>query len=320
MTDKKTTDAKIIDNDISHDNTPNDNATDSNVTDKHKQRMQKIKEKVDSRIDSATDERGLLIVITGNGKGKSTSGFGTVARAVGHGLNAAVAQFIKGTWACGERQLLENAGVNFSVMATGFTWNTQDKEKDIAAAQHVWIKCKALLSDTNLDLVLLDEIGRGTSTYDGLSLAWACAEMLALKTKAFTLFATHYFELTMLADQIESLANVHLDAMEHDDNIVFMHAVQEGAASKSFGLQVAQLAGVPKMVIKRAKQRLSELELQQAPTILTSTPMESNAFEQPSLALEEHPALTTLIDTDIDDLSPRQALDLLYVLKGKCNL
>jgi len=173
---------------------------------------------------------------------------------------------------------------------------------------------------TDKSLVLLDEIGRGTSTYDGLSLAWACAEMLALKTKAFTLFATHYFELTMLADQIESLANVHLDAMEHDDNIVFMHAVQEGAASKSFGLQVAQLAGVPKMVIKRAKQRLSELELQQAPTILTSTPMESNAFEQPSLALEEHPALTTLIDTDIDDLSPRQALDLLYVLKGKCNL
>ena len=173
---------------------------------------------------------------------------------------------------------------------------------------------------TDKSLVLLDEIGRGTSTYDGLSLAWACAEMLALKTKAFTLFATHYFELTMLADQIESLANVHLDAMEHDDNIVFMHSVQEGAASKSFGLQVAQLAGVPKMVIKRAKQRLSELELQQAPTILTSTPMESNAFEQPSLALEEHPALTTLIDTDIDDLSPRQALDLLYVLKGKCNL
>jgi cob(I)alamin adenosyltransferase len=132
--------------------------TDSNLTDKHKQRMQKLKEKVDSRIDSATDERGLLIVITGNGKGKSTSGFGTVARAVGHGLNAAVAQFIKGTWACGERQLLENAGVKFSVMGTGFTWNTQDKEKDIAAAKQVWQKCKVLLNDPNLDLVLLDEM------------------------------------------------------------------------------------------------------------------------------------------------------------------
>ncbi|NQY49630.1 MAG: cob(I)yrinic acid a,c-diamide adenosyltransferase, partial [Colwellia sp.] len=131
--------------------------TDSKTTDKHKQRMQKLKDKVDSRIDSATDERGILIVITGNGKGKSTSGFGTVARAVGHGLNAAVAQFIKGTWACGERKLLENAGVKFSVMGTGFTWNTQDKEKDIAAAKQVWIKCKELLSDNNLDLVLLDE-------------------------------------------------------------------------------------------------------------------------------------------------------------------
>ena len=132
--------------------------TDTKTTDKHKQRMQKLKDKVDSRIDSATDERGILIVITGNGKGKSTSGFGTVARAVGHGLNAAVAQFIKGTWACGERQLLENAGVKFSVMGTGFTWNTQDKEKDIAAAKQVWIKCKELLSDNNLDLVLLDEM------------------------------------------------------------------------------------------------------------------------------------------------------------------
>ncbi len=132
--------------------------TDSKMSDKHKQRMQKLKDKVDSRIDNATEERGLLIVITGNGKGKSTSGFGTVARAVGHGLNAAVAQFIKGTWACGERQLLENAGVKFSVMGTGFTWNTQDKEKDITAAKQVWLKCKKLLSDTNLDLVLLDEM------------------------------------------------------------------------------------------------------------------------------------------------------------------
>lgn len=132
--------------------------TDTDLANKHKARMQKLKAKVDSRIDDATDEKGLLIVITGNGKGKSTSGFGTVARAVGHGLNAAVAQFIKGTWACGERQLLENAGVKFSVMGTGFTWNTQDKEKDIAAAKAVWIKCKTLLKDTNIDLVLLDEM------------------------------------------------------------------------------------------------------------------------------------------------------------------
>ncbi len=124
----------------------------------HKNRMQGIKEKVDQRIDDAQEERGLIIVITGNGKGKSTSGFGTVARAVGHGLNAAVVQFIKGTWACGERNLLENAGVNFDVMATGFTWNTQDKAQDIAAAQTVWKRSKALLSDDNIDVVLLDEL------------------------------------------------------------------------------------------------------------------------------------------------------------------
>ncbi len=138
-------------------NTEKEN-TEQKSTDKHKERMQKLKGKVDERIENATEERGLLIVITGNGKGKSTSGFGTVARAVGHGLNAAVAQYIKGTWACGERALLENAGVSFDVMATGFTWNTQDKEADIIAAQKVWQKSKDLLSNNNIDVVLLDEI------------------------------------------------------------------------------------------------------------------------------------------------------------------
>jgi DNA mismatch repair protein MutS len=167
---------------------------------------------------------------------------------------------------------------------------------------------------TEKSLVLLDEIGRGTSTYDGLSLAWACAEMLALKTKAFTLFATHYFELTMLAQEISTLANVHLDAMEHDDNIIFMHAVQEGAASKSFGLQVAQLAGVPKTVITRAKQRLLELENQQPPSIL---PAQSDDFQQLTLVSNEHPAIEELQNIDVNELSPRQALDLLFELKAK---
>ncbi|MCW8863754.1 MAG: DNA mismatch repair protein MutS [Colwellia sp.] len=165
---------------------------------------------------------------------------------------------------------------------------------------------------TDRSLVLLDEIGRGTSTYDGLSLAWACAEMLALNTQAFTLFATHYFELTLLAEQIETLANVHLDAMEHDDSIIFMHAVQEGAASKSFGLQVAQLAGVPKTVINRAKQRLQELENQQAPSVL---PAQADSFQQLSLVADDHPALDALRATEVNDLTPRQALDLLYKLK-----
>ncbi|GHE87378.1 DNA mismatch repair protein MutS [Thalassotalea profundi] len=167
---------------------------------------------------------------------------------------------------------------------------------------------------TEKSLVLLDEIGRGTSTFDGLSLAWACAEMLALKTKAFTLFASHYFELTLLAEQISTLANVHLDAVEHDEKIIFMHAVQEGAASKSFGLQVAQLAGVPKTVIQRAKQRLSELESQQSASNVSLQPQ---TFEQLSLVDESHPIVEELKALDVDDISPKQALDLLFKLKNK---
>ena len=125
---------------------------------RHQARMQKVKDKVDTRIDAAQEERGIFIVITGNGKGKSTSGFGTVTRAVGHGLKAGVAQFIKGTWDCGERNLLEQHGVEFHVMATGFTWNTQDKSKDTEAAQIVWQQAKRMLADDTVDVVLLDEL------------------------------------------------------------------------------------------------------------------------------------------------------------------
>ena len=167
---------------------------------------------------------------------------------------------------------------------------------------------------TEKSLVLLYEIGRGTSTYDGLSLAWACAEMLAIKTKAFTLFASHYFELTLLAEQIPSLVNVHLDAVEHGESIVFMHTVQEGAASKSFGLQVAQLAGVPKPVILRAKQRLAELEKQQAPSVIN---IEQQPFEQLSFVENTHPVLESLSAIDVNDLTPKQALDLLFEFKSK---
>ncbi|MEW6996468.1 cob(I)yrinic acid a,c-diamide adenosyltransferase [Colwelliaceae bacterium BS250] len=125
---------------------------------RHKERQQRLKDKVDQRIANATSEKGLVIVITGNGKGKSTSGFGTVARAVGHGLTAHVVQFIKGSWACGERNLLETHGVNFYVMATGFTWDTQDKESDTLAAQAAWADAQKLLRDVNTDVVLLDEL------------------------------------------------------------------------------------------------------------------------------------------------------------------
>ncbi len=125
---------------------------------RHQARQQRLKEQVDARIAAAQEERGLLIVITGDGKGKSTSGFGTVCRAVGHGLKAAVIQFIKGNWACGERTLLDSAGVNFDVMATGFTWETQDRSADMQAAQAVWQQAKLRLQDPSLDLVLLDEL------------------------------------------------------------------------------------------------------------------------------------------------------------------
>ncbi len=125
---------------------------------KHKLKAQKQKAKVDASVAKAQIERGIMIVITGNGKGKSTSGFGTVARCVGHGYKAAVVQFIKGKWDCGERDLLEAQGVPFAVMGTGFTWNTQDRESDIAAAVKVWQQAKAYLSDPQYHLVLLDEL------------------------------------------------------------------------------------------------------------------------------------------------------------------
>lgn len=125
---------------------------------RHQARQQRLKEKVDARIAAAQDERGLMIVITGDGKGKSTSGFGTVTRAVGHGLKAGVVQFIKGTWECGERVLLEKAGVEFHIMATGFTWETQSREKDQQAAQLVWQEAKRMLASDEYDVVLLDEL------------------------------------------------------------------------------------------------------------------------------------------------------------------
>ncbi len=125
---------------------------------RHKKKAQKQKEKVDASIAKATIERGIVIVITGNGKGKSTSGFGTVTRCVGHGYKAAVVQFIKGKWDCGERDLLEGHGVPFAVMGTGFTWNTQDRAGDIAAAEAVWQEAKKFLADPQYHLVLLDEL------------------------------------------------------------------------------------------------------------------------------------------------------------------
>lgn len=132
--------------------------SEDNKESRHKERQQKIKQQVDAKIAAAQEEKGLLLVITGNGKGKSTSGFGTIARAVGHGQKCAVAQFIKGTWDNGERNLLEKLGVEFQVMATGFTWETQNKETDTQAAQQVWQECKRMLKDESLDVLLFDEL------------------------------------------------------------------------------------------------------------------------------------------------------------------
>ncbi|MGR9115019.1 MAG: DNA mismatch repair protein MutS [Gammaproteobacteria bacterium] len=166
---------------------------------------------------------------------------------------------------------------------------------------------------TEQSLILMDEIGRGTSTFDGLSLAWACADHLAKVTKAFTLFATHYFELTTLADEQRTIHNVHLDAMEHGDKIIFLHAVKDGPANQSYGLQVASLAGVPATVIDKAKNKLQHLENNAYLEQQTET---GNIQLDLFTAKECHPAVCLIEEVDPDNLSPRQALDMLYRLKG----
>ncbi|MBZ5487204.1 DNA mismatch repair protein MutS [Halomonas aquamarina] len=170
---------------------------------------------------------------------------------------------------------------------------------------------------TEHSLVLMDEIGRGTSTFDGLSLAWASAEHLA-KARALTLFATHYFEMTALPEQAEGVANIHLTATEHGDTIVFMHRIEAGPASQSYGLQVAQLAGVPGHVIKRAREKLMALEQrdvdthQARPADHERAPSPTAPQQNDLFASAPHPVLEALERADVDDLSPREALALIY--------
>ena len=163
-------------------------------------------------------------------------------------------------------------------------------------------------------LVLLDEIGRGTSTFDGLSLAWAVAKQLLEKNRSYTLFATHYFELTRIVDEFKYAANVHLDAVEHGNSIVFMHKVEEGAANQSYGLQVAQLAGIPRSVVNAAKRKLTQLENNQVATSSAQPDM----FTVDALPKEVavHPVVSELEMIKPDDLTPRQALEMLYKLKN----
>lgn len=170
---------------------------------------------------------------------------------------------------------------------------------------------------TNRSLVLMDEIGRGTSTYDGLALAEACARHLAQHNRAYTLFATHYFELTTLAEPGSGIANVHLDAVEHGDQLVFMHAVKDGPADRSFGLQVAALAGLPKAVVQQARGRLAELEQQSRDAPAPSmAPAALDAPQQFGLFASSSAALDALASIDPDDLTPKQALEALYRLKA----
>lgn len=166
---------------------------------------------------------------------------------------------------------------------------------------------------TDQSLVIMDEIGRGTSTFDGLALAFSCAEYLAKKIKAYTLFATHYFELTGLAEENPVIYNCHVNAIEHDDSIVFLYTVNDGPANQSYGLQVAQLAGVPKPIIQRAREKLRALESESKLTQTKSTISVTPILQK----LSVNPAMMALLDqTDPDQLAPKEALEIIYRLKS----
>ena len=167
---------------------------------------------------------------------------------------------------------------------------------------------------TERSLVLVDEIGRGTSTFDGLALAYAIARHLLESNRSYTLFATHYFELTRLNEEFQQLANVHLAAIEHQHSIVFLHSVNEGAASQSYGLQVAALAGVPQSVIRNAKKQLRALEQNSAAQSPQGDLFDHKAVIEPE-ELKEHPLLAALREVQPDELSPKEALEKLYQLK-----
>jgi DNA mismatch repair protein MutS len=178
-----------------------------------------------------------------------------------------------------------------------------------------------LASSTSQSLVLMDEIGRGTSTYDGLALAWSIAQRLVTHNRALTLFATHYFEITRMPAEQANTANVHLAAAESPTGIVFLHEVKDGPASRSYGIQVAQRAGVPAAVIRHAARELERLEAQGAPTPqlgLFAQPNEPTAMLAEAAQDQAAQALLrqALAELDPDTLSPREALDALYQLKN----
>ena len=177
---------------------------------------------------------------------------------------------------------------------------------------------------TSNSLVLMDEIGRGTSTFDGLSLAWACASHLATENQPFSLFATHYFELTTLADEEPTVHNVHLDAIEHKEKIIFLHKVKEGATSQSYGIQVARLAGIPNRVIEYAQHKLKALESKQSmqkntsaqqPLLFSKPPANKTETTTPNASSPASPILDELDAVNVDEMTPKEALEMLYKLK-----
>lgn len=190
---------------------------------------------------------------------------------------------------------------------------------DLASGQSTFmvemVEAANILNNASTNsLVLMDEIGRGTSTYDGLSLAWACAEYLATKNRALTLFATHYYELTDLANKLDNMQNIHLSATEHADKLIFLHKVKPGAASRSYGIQVAKLAGVPMQVINTAKSKLKQLE-QSKPQDLFQTNLIANP-SAPQQNAEPSKIHTQLAQIDPDSLNPKEAINILYELKS----
>ena len=170
---------------------------------------------------------------------------------------------------------------------------------------------------TTNSLVLMDEIGRGTSTYDGLSLAWAAAVYLAQKIQPYTLFATHYFELTALPEQLAGVANVHLEAVEHENGIVFLHTVKSGPANRSYGLQVALLAGIPAEVIAAARAKLNQLETASPPDSGPASTVGIEPPQQELFATVNHPAMEFLRQLEPDEITAKEALAILYDLKRK---
>ncbi len=260
--------------------------------------------------DLALDARERMLIITGpNMGGKSTYMRQTA-------LIAILAHI--GSWVPAERAVLGPLDRIFTRIGAA---------DDLAGGRSTFMvemteTANILHNATERSLVLMDEVGRGTSTYDGLSLAWAAARHLATKVRAFTLFATHYFELTALAGEVDGVRNVHLDAAEHGDGIVFLHAVKPGPASRSYGLAVAQLAGVPRDVITAARRRLESLEAaRDAAAAGSGGPQGQLPFFASSAAKEPAPdpvadALRAELERlDPDALSPRAALDALYKLR-----